>query len=259
MDPRSDAVRKSPEFVHHASSIFKMIDKALDMLTDLGPQSQRLPVLLNDIGKKHSRLGVEENMLVVMGDALIESMTEMLGQRRFTPDMQKSFLSVYNVLAAEIMHGMSTDKIVASSWAKLKLIDEYRSKAGLILFQHMFKNCPDTKAVFGFPLDIDIDAETLQKSVQFRRHSAFLILMFDRALNNTEASSFHEQMAQLGSKHVGLGVKAEHFSYMGEALIHTMEVLLESDFDGKSMLHFLSDRDPLCCLFFRSHSLPALL
>jgi hemoglobin-like flavoprotein len=249
IDLQPAELKKNPFFLEHSSSLIKVIEEALNMLVSAGPESSQLSVVLHDLGKKHSRMAVDESMFTVMGKSLIETMRGMIGHRKFSNAMEKSWEVVFNVLAAEMIHGMNTDKIVLSTWAKLKTVEEWQQKAGLILYQHMFEHCPETKAVFGFSVDLDIDTEALKSNPAFRMHSEYFMMMVDKAMGMMEAQTFNEHMSLLGLKHVGLGVAPEHFAYMGEALFHALETLLQDHFDEKSKLLSYDERCPLKSIY----------
>jgi len=238
VDLQPDELRKNPFFLEHSASLIRVIEKALNMLVSVESGSTHLAVVLHDLGKKHSRMGVDEDMFTMMGKSLIEAMRQMLGPKKFTLELEKNWELVFNVLAAEMMSGMNTDKIVISTWAKLKTLDEWQAKAGLLLYQHMFEHCPETKVVFGFDIDMEIDTATLEANPTFKIHSEYFMMMMDKAMGMMEAQSLHEHMSVLGMKHVGLGVQPEHFAYMGQALFHALETLLHDQFDSKSELLF---------------------
>ena len=63
-------------------------------------------------------------------------------------------------------------------------------------------------------------------------HAAYLIQMIDTALNmlGPDIELLTEIMTELGIKHVRYGVKPEMFPIMGDALLHTLEKTLKSDF-----------------------------
>jgi methyl-accepting chemotaxis protein len=63
-------------------------------------------------------------------------------------------------------------------------------------------------------------------------HAAYLIQMIDTALNmlGPDIELLTEIMTELGIKHVRYGVKPEMFPIMGDALMHTLETTLKSDF-----------------------------
>ena len=121
-----------------------------------------------------------------MGAALINALREMLGPKDFSSSLKESWTLVYNVFAGHMCHGMHSDSLVLESWAKVKKMPYYKEKVGLLLFQHLFRHCPETKALFGFPSDCSTDTESLKSSMKFRLHAEYFILMFDKALQMVE-------------------------------------------------------------------------
>jgi len=134
-------------------------------------------------------MGVEHAWFSCMGEALVQTLQELLGRMIFTPPRHRSWLLVYNVLAAEMCVGMDTDKIVFATWAQVKSVPYYKEKMGLLIFQALFKKYPDTKELFGLPIDLATDAESLKASVHFRMHAEYFVLMLDKALAMVESKS----------------------------------------------------------------------
>jgi Globin len=92
----------------------------------------------------------------------------------------------------------------------------------------LFNECKESKVLFGFPIDIDPNADELLKSRRFIMHASYLIQMIDTALNmlGPDIELLTEIMTELGQKHVKYGVKPEYFPKMGIALLGTLEELL---------------------------------
>ena len=191
----------------------------------LGPDAELLGDILKDLGKKHAHFGVKADFFPFMGDALIATLKETLGEQ-FTPETEKSWLKVYAALSDKMVEAMSTHQAVLDSWSMLKTVRNYDSKAGVLLFQAFFRKCPRAKPLFGFPLDMDVESENMINSRRFIMHSRYFIEMLDRALSMVEANSMEEHMKELGALHASYGVKPEFFPLMGEALFYSLEVTL---------------------------------
>jgi Globin len=100
-----------------------------------------------------------------------------------------------------------------------------------LIVNRLFVSCPDSKVLFGFPLDIDPNSEELLKSKRFKMHASYLIQMIDTALNmlGPDIELLTEMLYDLGDKHVRYGVKPSYFPIMGEALVATLEECLGND------------------------------
>ena len=61
------------------------------------------------VGQKHVLMGVNADAYPIMGDALIQTLRENLGDR-FTPAIESSWLEVYKVLSYEMLLVMETQK-----------------------------------------------------------------------------------------------------------------------------------------------------
>jgi len=93
----------------------------------------------------------------------------------------------------------------------------------------LFEKCPQSKILFGFPIDIDVHSPELLKSRRFLAHAAYLLEMIDTALNmlGPDTELLTEIMHELGLKHQRYGVRPEMFAFMGEALLYTFESTLD--------------------------------
>lgn len=98
----------------------------------------------------------------------------------------------------------------------------------------LFDKCPQTKPLFGFPIDIDPASPELLNSKRFKMHAAYMIQMLDTALNmlGPDIELLTEIMEELGVKHVRYGVKPEMFAMMGEALMTTLEQVLGKEYNA---------------------------
>ena len=113
-------------------------------------------------------------------------------------------------------------------WNSLRRVKNYEQVAGTLLFQKLFVKAPQTKVLFGFPIDIDPMSEEVAKSRRFVMHAAYLIEMIDTALQmlGPDIELLTEIMLELGTKHIRYGVKPAMFPIMGECLIETLEETL---------------------------------
>lgn len=121
---------------------------------------------------------------------------------------------------------------VLDSWEGLKRTKDYERIVGLKLFQRFFRACPEAKILFGFPMDMDVDAPDVLRSKRFLAHAAHLLDMFDTALNllGPDIELLTEMMEELGVKHSRYGVKPRYFPLMRDALIETLKETLGPDF-----------------------------
>ena len=97
----------------------------------------------------------------------------------------------------------------AEIWDSLRRVKNYEEVAGTLLFQKLFLKAPQTKVLFGFPIDIDATSEEVSKSRRFVMHAAYLIQMIDTALQmlGPDIELLTEIMLELGTKHIRYGVK----------------------------------------------------
>eukprot|EP00523_Entomoneis_sp_CCMP467_P006946 CAMPEP_0168732538 /NCGR_PEP_ID=MMETSP0724-20121128/7822_1 /TAXON_ID=265536 /ORGANISM="Amphiprora sp., Strain CCMP467" /LENGTH=159 /DNA_ID=CAMNT_0008779559 /DNA_START=52 /DNA_END=531 /DNA_ORIENTATION=- len=121
---------------------------------------------------------------------------------------------------------------VIETWEQVRRIKNFEQVVGTVLFQQLFKKSPQTKVLFGFPIDIDTDSQELLTSKRFLMHAAYLVEMLDTALNmlGPDIELLTEIMLELGAKHIRYGVKPDMFPQMGEALMIALESALGKDF-----------------------------
>ena len=102
----------------------------------------------------------------------------------------------------------------------------------IILSFRLFKECPEAKTLFGFPIDIDTDSAELLESKRFIMHSSYLIQMLDSALNmlGPDIEMLTEIMTDLGKKHVAYMVTPEMYPIFGESRLHAIATLLGDQF-----------------------------
>lgn len=97
----------------------------------------------------------------------------------------------------------------------------------------MFARIPQTKLLFGFPLDMPLDSKSLKDNRRFQAHSKYMIAMLGKALNmlGPDDELLTEIMSDMGKKHFQLGVEnASYYAIMGESLFLALSEILGSQF-----------------------------
>ena len=90
---------KSPRLLHHASFFIKMVDRAIALL---GPDIELLTEIMLDLGKQHSEFGVKKSYYPPMGQALIKTLEELLGDK-FKKSHKDAWLEVYQALSYDMI------------------------------------------------------------------------------------------------------------------------------------------------------------
>mmetsp|Transcript_10853 Transcript_10853/g.30022 ORF Transcript_10853/g.30022 Transcript_10853/m.30022 type:complete len:197 (+) Transcript_10853:280-870(+) len=99
-DPNSDKVLKSRNFLSQSSLYVKLLDTVMDML---GPDIDMLTDILEELGEKHWKMyGVCHEMYGPMGEALLETLQEKLGEEKFTREISSVWLDVWVDLAGDM-------------------------------------------------------------------------------------------------------------------------------------------------------------
>jgi hypothetical protein len=93
------------------------------------------------------------------------------------------------------------------------------------LHYRLFILAPETKVLFGFPIDADPRSDALVKNPKFIMHAAYVVRMFDSVLSTLgpDFELLEEVSTDLGIKHVRFGVTEAMVGHMGVALIETLE------------------------------------
>ena len=92
----------------------------------------------------------------------------------------------------------------------------------------LFTEAPETKILFGFPLDIDPSSKILLEGRRFKMHAKYMIEMLDSALQllGPDIELLTEILLELGAKHKRYGVNSHMFAVMGQALLQMLEQIL---------------------------------
>lgn len=112
------------------------------------------------------------------------------------------------VTAAEV-------KLVQESWAKVVPISE---TAAELFYGRLFEVAPEVKPLF---------------KGDMKEQGAKLMKMIGVAVNGlNDLGAIVPAVQELGRRHVGYGVKEEHYNVVGESLLWTLEKGLGDDFNG---------------------------
>lgn len=83
----------------HASSFAGLFDSIFQML---GPDTEFIEEILEQVGKKHKTMGVNPSFFPFMGQALIRALEEFTG-KELTSAQQEAWESVYEAISEEIV------------------------------------------------------------------------------------------------------------------------------------------------------------
>jgi len=96
--PSAEELKQSGNLLH-AVRMMHMFDAALNML---GPDTETLLEILQDLGKRHIQYQVKPEYFPVMGQAIIFALKETLGSA-MTPEAVDAWVQVYALLSGEII------------------------------------------------------------------------------------------------------------------------------------------------------------
>lgn len=99
--PMADEMFADPKFMKHMKGVISFVNVAVGMLQ---PDLDGVVVVLKDLGKKHKRYGVLEAHYPVVGEALIGTLSDALGDA-FTPDVKDAWVELYGVISSTMIAG----------------------------------------------------------------------------------------------------------------------------------------------------------
>jgi hypothetical protein len=102
----NDDFFKSPRLVKHAKHYMDMVDRAIGLL---GPDIELLTEILMELGRQHTKFGVESSFYPPMGHALIHTMEEVLGDK-FSSSTKNAWLECYQALAYDMIQGANNSR-----------------------------------------------------------------------------------------------------------------------------------------------------
>lgn len=96
----------------------------------------------------------------------------------------------------------------------------------------LFELCPESKLLFGFPVNIDPKSDSLLTNKRFLGHASFLLGMIEKTVDILGEDDDHleKTLIELGRKHMTYGVKPAYFPFMTQAIIKMLQEKLGSDF-----------------------------
>lgn len=102
LDVDSPDLLQSKRFKAQAAYFWSMIDTSLNML---GPDIELLTEIMSELGKKHIVYGVKPEMFPIMGDALVWTLKEKLGDA-FKNEHEESWKETYDALSSDMIRAM---------------------------------------------------------------------------------------------------------------------------------------------------------
>ena len=106
VDSYSEDLLQNRRVIEHGKHYVKMVDRAIDLL---GPDIELLTEILLELGKQHERLGVEASYYPPMQEALLQTLSELLGDR-FSEAVRAAWVKVYKELADDMIRAIANEK-----------------------------------------------------------------------------------------------------------------------------------------------------
>lgn len=100
IDPDSPELLNSKRFIMHGSYMIEMLDTAINML---GPDQELLTEIMTELGAKHVRYGVQPEFFPIMGESLIATLQERLGDDVMSEAVVEAWKETYAELSNDMI------------------------------------------------------------------------------------------------------------------------------------------------------------
>ncbi len=90
-----------PKFKKHAAGVIKFVNVGVGMLE---PDLDGLVVKLKELGLKHKKYGVLEAHYPIVGEALIGTLSDAMGDA-FSEDVKGAWVEVYGIISSTMIAG----------------------------------------------------------------------------------------------------------------------------------------------------------
>ncbi|KAJ7380383.1 hypothetical protein OS493_008836 [Desmophyllum pertusum] len=143
----------------------------------------------------------------------------------------KTFSASFNLNSRSTVLSFSeeTKNILKESW---KLVEPVKTAAGKKMFQRLFETYPKVPNMF--PTFKGMAQEEIISSRSLYLHAKrFMCALENALLSLNDAEVFLEYLMNLGERHRQWPVELEHFDSLKEALLWTLQDVLQSKYTGE--------------------------
>jgi len=211
LDPTLKLLFKAPIPVQ-GKLLMKALDGAVNGLDDL----DTLVPVVQELGARHAPYGVAEKDYDTVGAAFLWTLEQGLGDG-FTEELKTAWTEVYGVLASVMKEAQSKvdisgpvspreKRLVQGSW---NLVVPIADTAAEIFYGKLFELDPSLKPLF--------KGDIKEQGKKLMQMLSVAVKGLDRLEEIVPA------VQALGERHVGYGVKDEHYDTVAEALLFTLE------------------------------------
>lgn len=224
---------ESPNLKKHALGVVKAVGLAVGALREL----EKLVPMLQGLGRKHVDYGVLPEHYDVVGQALIKTLSLGLGHQ-FTKDVELVWTKLWGVIASTMQgdnykrgpappsHPLQAEEmsIIETTWELAASLG--KQEVGVLLFRQIFDIAPGALQLFPFKDEPDI-----YESPKLKKHALGVVNAVGKAVASLrDLDTLVPLLQDLGRKHVGYGVKLEHYDVVGQALLKTLSLGLGDKF-----------------------------
>jgi hemoglobin-like flavoprotein len=120
---------------------------------------------------------------------------------------------------------------VLTSWELASQMYSSREEVGMQILLCLFRNEPETKAVFGFTPKQNVEGNPMLK-MGAMIHGTRIYSMFDQVLNliGPDMEPLEEFLETLGERHSRLGVRKKYFTHFSDSVREVLATLLEDKY-----------------------------
>ncbi len=223
-DPSLRALFSHSDMTEQGKKLMMMLGTAVNGLTNL----DAIISAVQDLGKRHVGYGVKDEHYDTVGAALLETLEVGLGEE-WNDELKTAWTEVYITLATvmkdaakevEVEEDGLTEKKIAMVQSSFQKVVPIADKAAEIFYAKLFEKDPSLKALFSHS--------------DMKEQGKKLMAMLATAVGGlTNLNAIISAVQDLGKRHVGYGVKDEHYDTVGAALLETLEVGLGDEWNNE--------------------------
>ena len=223
-DPSLKALFSNSDMNEQGKKLMAMLATAVNGLTNL----EAIVSAVQDLGKRHVGYGVKDEHYDTVGAALLETLEVGLGDE-WNDELKTAWTEVYVTLATVMKDAAKeveteeeglTEKKIALVQSSFQKVAPIADKAAEIFYAKLFEKDPSLKALFSHS--------------DMNEQGKKLMAMLATAVGGlTNLDAIISAVQDLGKRHVGYGVKDEHYDTVGAALLETLEVGLGDEWNDE--------------------------
>ncbi|XP_054758842.2 uncharacterized protein LOC129264905 [Lytechinus pictus] len=221
---------RDPQTLAHGKRVMETVGTAVDGLDDF----DILVPILRELATRHIGYNVTKQHFSSVGAALIHAIKEGLG-KTFSPDILSAWMAVFQLITntmSEILPSVgpptsAQKELVKRTWRTLA---PSPAQHGSVMFAKLITDNPDVGHLFPFG-NKNLSYQQLLRDPQAQAHGKRVMETVGTAVDGLDDLDILVPiLRELATRHIGYNVAKQHFSLVGEALIHAIKEGLGSSF-----------------------------